>query len=254
MCAYPGGKARGAEHILSVLNNPMWDGYKYIEPMCGMCHILRRVVNKSSYSATDNNKLLIHLLRSVKGGCTIPHITRERYGELRAKQEITLERAVAAHTFSFNGKFFSGYTHTYTRPDGRVDDMARSRRNYYKKLEANKTFKQADLRCCEYSELTPSGAIVFADPPYRGTTRYGNSEFDSDRFWSVAREWSVQNYVFVSEYSAPTDWICIAFSQKYCSLAGGDHQSARIERLFIHETALDRIRAMPGCELAYSTV
>ena len=252
MCAYPGGKARGASHILRVLNDPMFDGFHYLEPMCGMCHVLRRVENKASYTASDRSGLLIHLLRSVQEGCTIPHITRQRYGELKAETEITLERAVAAHAYSYNGKFFSGYTHTYTRRDGRIDDMARSRVNYYKKLAANETFMQADIRFCEYTELTPTGAVLYADPPYRGTTQYGDSKFNTDRFWSVAREWSYQNYVFVSEYSAPTDWISIGSSQKYCSLAGGDHQTARTERLFIHETALARIRAMPGCELAYT--
>ena len=247
MCAYPGGKSKNAEHILRILNDPMWDGYQYYEPFVGMAHVLRRVRNKASYVASDSNELLIHLLRCVKEGATIPHITRERYSQLKAQHGVTLERAVAAHTFSFNGKpGFAGYTHTYTRPNGKVDDMAESRRRYYKILEANETFRKADLQCCDYNVLQPSGALVYCDPPYAGTTGYAGTHgtaFDTDTFWRTAREWSRHNVVFVSEYSAPTDWACYASSEKRCSLAGGDKQTVRVERLFVHRSALARIEA-----------
>ena len=64
--AYLGGKSKSAEHILDILNNPVFDSYDYIEPFCGYCHILRRVVNKKSYTISDNNKLLITLLKHVQ--------------------------------------------------------------------------------------------------------------------------------------------------------------------------------------------
>ena len=48
--SYIGGKARGASHILAVLNDPRFDGYDYLEPFVGMGHVLRRVVNKRSYA------------------------------------------------------------------------------------------------------------------------------------------------------------------------------------------------------------
>ena len=30
--SYIGGKARGSQHILAVLNHPQFDGYDYVEP------------------------------------------------------------------------------------------------------------------------------------------------------------------------------------------------------------------------------
>lgn len=251
MCAWPGGKATKAQHILCVLNDPIWNGYHYYEPMCGMCHILRRVTNKASYTASDNNALLIHLLRSVKTGCAIPHITRERYYELKSETQVTLERAVASHTFSYQGKFFGGYTHTYNRPNGKQDDMSESRRRYYRQLEANDTFQKTDLRCCDYNELQPTGALVLFDPPYYGTTNGYGSQFDTPAFWEVASKLSNDNIVFVCEYTAPASWSCIASCEKMCSLAGGHRQSVRRERLWVHDTALARIRCMSGGEALF---
>ena len=44
--SYIGGKARGAAHILAVLNDPRYDGLDYLEPFVGMAHVLRRVERK----------------------------------------------------------------------------------------------------------------------------------------------------------------------------------------------------------------
>ena len=64
--SYVGGKARGAAHILAVLNDPRFDGYDYLEPFVGMGHVLRRVVNKRRYAASDAEPLVVALLRGVQ--------------------------------------------------------------------------------------------------------------------------------------------------------------------------------------------
>ena len=57
--SYVGGKANSAKHILAVLNHPMFDGMDYVEPFVGYAHVLRRVENKRTYAASDENSLLI---------------------------------------------------------------------------------------------------------------------------------------------------------------------------------------------------
>ena len=64
--SYLGGKAKGADHILEILNHEIFDGLHYYEPFVGYCHILRRVENKKSYHACDSNKLLIALLKGLQ--------------------------------------------------------------------------------------------------------------------------------------------------------------------------------------------
>lgn len=238
--SYVGGKAR-CSFILDILNHPAFNDVPYVEPFVGYGHVLRRVVHKSSYTASDNHQLLMCLLRAIQEHAPLPqHISRERYAELRTSSDVSVERAVAAFTYSFNGKCFAGYAPTYRRRNGRVDDQVHSRRNYYALLQHSEAFKNATLTCCDYASHTPHGAIVYADPPYQGTQGYG-APFDHGRFWHTMRLWSKHNTVLVSEYAAPTDWVCIAQASKQASLAGGNKQTVRTERLFVHSSALDRV-------------
>lgn len=70
--SYVGGKARGATHILSILNHPSFDGLDYVEPFVGYAHVLHRVRNKGSYTASDANPLVVALLRGVQRGQALP--------------------------------------------------------------------------------------------------------------------------------------------------------------------------------------
>ena len=234
--SYVGGKARGAEHILAVLNHPAFDGYDYLEPMVGYGHILHRVRNKRSYAASDANPLVVSLLRGVQRGEALPPITRARYAQLKAaKDDASFERAIAAFQWSFNGKEFGGYVQHYTRPDGRVDDIPASRARHYATLRASPAFAHATLTQCDYRAHThPTQTLVYCDPPYQHTTGYATAPFDHAAFWQTVREWSEDNAVFVSEYAAPPDFVCVAERAKPSCLAGGHRQSPRTERLFTH--------------------
>lgn len=236
--SYIGGKARGSSHILAVLNDKRFEGYDFLEPFVGMGHVLRRVVNKRSYSASDANPLVMRLLTAVQSGEMMPSITRERYTQLRAAtDEVSLERACAAFQYSFNGREFGGYVDTYARRNGTIDDIPGSRANYYATLANSPSFARATLAQCDYRAHTPTNALVYCDPPYQGTTRYkGTEPFDHGAFWETVRDWSRDNVVLVSEYAAPPDFVCVASRPKPSCLAGGHKATPRVERLFVHES------------------
>jgi DNA adenine methylase len=87
-----------------------------------------------------------------------------------------------------------------------------------------------------YYELElPPNSIIYCDPPYEGTTKYAN-DFDHSFFWTWVRDISKQGHaVFVSEYSAPADFVCIWEREAKSSLSangkiGGNKIS--IEKLF----------------------
>jgi DNA adenine methylase len=238
--SYVGGKAK-CRFIIDTLNHPAFDSMDYLEPCVGYGHILRRVVRKRSYTASDSHPLLMCLLQAIQERTPLPtEISRDRYNELRQSDEISVERGLAAFCYSFNGKCFAGYCPTYRRRNGRIDDMVKSRMNYYKSLQGSEAFQKATLGCCDFSCHTPSDKLVYADPPYRGTQGYG-APFDHERFWETMVEWSKGNIVLVSEYSAPADWMCIGQEAKKSTLAGGDKQTNRLEKLWIHSTALERV-------------
>lgn len=232
--SYLGGKANCAEHILELLNDEAYDGLDYLEPFVGYAHILRRVERKRSYAACDANPLLIRLLRAVQRDERLPTVSRAEYGRLREQTGVTLRRAVAAFTYSFNGKEWGGYTGPYVT-NGQHRHPTAERRRYYARLADAPAFADATLRCCSYAALRPHHKLIYCDPPYRGTEGYGDLAFDHDHFWATMRKWAKNNIVFVSEYAAPADFVCVAQQTKAGTFAGGtrDH---RVERVFVHRS------------------
>lgn len=227
--AYLGGKAKCAEHILKALNDPQHDGMDYIEPFVGYCHILRRVVNKKSYTASDNNKYLIALLKHNQDNPNAHcDITKEEYSVLRANRDDDILRtAYAGFTYGFNGKFFGGYVSQY-----KDHDYPAERKRYYDKLHANPIFKRTTFSCCDYTAYNNvKGALIYCDPPYQATTAY-HSDFDSNAFWNWVRAMSKENVVYVSEYNAPDDFECVAEKEKYNSVGGKGCKVKRVERLW----------------------
>jgi DNA adenine methylase len=235
--AYLGGKAKGYQHIINILNNPCFDNYNYFEPFVGYAHILKRVVNKKSYIANDKNILVYTLLKCIQRiNCDFPHITEEEYYDLKndnSKRNL-LKKAFAAFTYSYNGKEFGGYTNIL---HGR--NYPNERKKYYETLRENTTFISTKLYNKSYSDFKPKNKLIYCDPPYENTTSYkGSDNFNHDKFWKTMRKWSVDNYVFISEYNAPDDFILIESKNKLTTISGT--RKKRIEKLFVHESILDK--------------
>lgn len=80
----------------------------------------------------------------------------------------------------------------------------------------------------------PRGAVVYADPPYRGTNQNGYGDmFDHERFdtW-LAR---VPYMVIISEYICPAGCVEVANIKKRKLLGTGNGSSEDCERLFVQE-------------------
>ena len=91
-------------------------------------------------------------------------------------------------------------------------------RNYYNEAyrnmkEQSPRLKGIIFKCQNYWELDPntSGAVIYVDPPYQNTKFYGyaRDKMDYNRFWNWVREISKNNSVFISEQTAPDDFISI---------------------------------------------
>lgn len=86
----------------------------------------------------------------------------------------------------------------------------------------------------EHGQFWMFGNVVIhnCDPPYSTGTQY-KSAFNSEEFWEWVREQSTKNYVYVSEYNAPEDFVSV-WSKEHKS--GIDHAATvhkpTIEKLF----------------------
>ena len=241
---FQGGKAKGADFILKILNDPIFDNFDYVEPFCGYCHILRRVLNKQKYTASDASPLVVALMRGLQTKQPFPSITKEEYQFMKYNEgDATFQRAVAAFAYSYNGHAWRGYVGGKRYGRAQRDYVAEQRR-YYEKLAENEVFQSADFTCRSYEDHCPENALVYCDPPYAASApsahysagnRYEKVDFDTHAFWNVMRQWSENNAVFVSEYNAPDDFVCIDSQSKRVLLNHRDRTQTNTECLFLHK-------------------
>lgn len=89
----------------------------------------------------------------------------------------------------------------------------------------------------DYREVEiPSGAVVYCDPPYAGTSGYGNAAFDHEAFYGWARAVSRTHILFVSEYSMPEDFVKIR--QFTVQKLMGDNDTSAVEGIYVHREGL----------------
>ena len=82
----------------------------------------------------------------------------------------------------------------------------------------------------DYRQLTfEPDSVVYADPPYEGSSQYRCGKFDSDEFWRWAT--SVPN-IYVSSYQAPDIWQTIWEKEKRSTYSSANNTLKTVEKLF----------------------
>lgn len=222
--AYVGGKTR-ARWLYQFLNHKRFDGLHYIEPFLGMANVLTNIKNKASYTASDNEPMLIHLLQNIQLGVCYdyPYITREEYYDLKKDPYSDYDKACfTAYAYSTVGKLWDSYN------DGRPI----SRMNGYKRLHASPSFQQTKINLTDYKDYSNErNALIYCDPPYDNANYY-NDDFCHQEFWQWVRDMSENNFVFVSEYKTPDDITNIYQKQQMVSFMHNKGQ-LRTEKLFV---------------------
>ena len=79
--------------------------------------------------------------------------------------------------------------------------------------------------------------LIYCDPPYKDTSGYSTGAFNHDEFWDKMREWSLTNYVFISEESAPPDFTAVWEKQKRRTLSM-KNPTKKVEKLFVYNLGL----------------
>ena len=79
-------------------------------------------------------------------------------------------------------------------------------------------------------------SVIYCDPPYKHTQSYGIGDFDYEAFWSTMRLWSKDNCVFISEETAPSDFIAVFKHIKRRTLDKNKaHTFNRYEKIFAYK-------------------
>ena len=246
---YMGSKSRIAKHILPIILKNRKEGQCYVEPFVGGANMIDKV--DGWRIGADNNRYLIAMFNGCIDGRDISIDTsKEFYSAVRdcynkglgAYDDFTV--GLVGFMCSANGRFFEGgYSGQSKTKIGTLRDyIAESFRGLTKQLPDLEDVKFVHS---EYTNLEiPKESIVYCDIPYQGTKQYSTSkDFDHTAFWDWCRLKAHQGHkVFISEYNAPDDFVCVWQQEVKSSLSangksGGNKKS--IEKLFVHESQIE---------------
>lgn len=190
----------------------------YIEPFVGGGNMIDKIHAPHKYGF-DNNRCIIALLKQMRDDTSALQqyvlYDRDFYKAVFADYTQGTDRYPAwvkglVGVRSFRGKFFGGYSEPSFDNEGKI--------RWYLMEHYNNIVSQApklagtDFKACDFrhipSEVTDN-AVIYCDPPYRGTAKYTTGDFPYDEFYVWCREKAKRNIVLVSEYDMPDDFYCI---------------------------------------------
>jgi len=241
MCKYAGGKKRIAAQLHEVMRDTEVKLFgadtrlDYFEPFVGMFSIVKEFDDGRERTVCDRNPDLIKLWQAVLYRNWKPpkmNITESYYKKLKSARKASPERGFYGVACSFGGCFMSGYSgNAGADPRQLIATGYRNMLNYKARLKKVKV-----LDANSYDAFEPRGMLVYCDPPYARTVNYIPSKslinFDHARFWNTMRRWSKHNLVFISEETAPKDFVCV-WKTKINRTSHG-HTVKCYDKLFVH--------------------
>lgn len=231
---YMGSKSRVSRHILPIMLLNRKDRQWFVEPFVGGGNSIDKVTGNRI--GADIDHYVIEALKLIRD---FPERLPKNKSEVdekeykMVKQSSTVSCGIRGYygfALSFGGKWFGGYMRA---PGSPWRDLIGE--SYQNAVKQSKLLKGVKLVCCCYKKLSiPPRSIIYCDPPYASTTKYKSSNFDHHEFWKWCRERHVQGHkIFVSEYFAPEDFICV-WEGKIASSLTPTNTGAKygVERLF----------------------
>ena len=193
---YFGGKSKTSKDLVNVLN-PTAKGKLFVDLFCGACNVVEKITTASSRTANDNNPYLIALLKAIQDGYEPPTcVTRKQYNYVMGHLD---ENPALSGFVGIGCSFSGGWRNGYAQNDS-AHDCAMQAHNTL--LRQKPKLGGVTFTSCSYNKAPiHDGAVVYCDPPYKGTTnKYYVRNFDYDAFikWVEANKGKYD--IYISEY------------------------------------------------------
>lgn len=214
---YIGSKNRVAKDIVPILQNCINGNNikNYVEPFAGGFNVIDKIVCDNRLG-NDIDCLPIDLIETAKDIPNFfetlpkPYPTKEHYYDVRDNADKYNKgyRAAVLLFASYNARVYGGcYGAFANTKEGNIRNyFNEAKKNFIKQLPNLKNIKTS---CGDYtSVIIPNDSMVYCDPPYSSGIGYSTT-FNTEEFWEWVRKQSMNNYVLVSEYNAPDDFISI---------------------------------------------
>lgn len=227
---YMGSKNRIAKHILPIMLQHKKEHQCWVEPFVGGGNIIDKVTGNRI--GADINPYVIEALVAIRDNVhdlpkTNLEFTENDYVKLKTDDTYKY-KGYAGFAFSYGGKWLGGWSRN---KKVNRDYVAESYRNA---LKQSKNIQNVEFLTTSYDRLIlPKTSFIYCDPPYKNTTKY-KTNFDYEAFWQWCRDKSKENHtVYVSEYNAPEDFICVWQGQINSSLTKNTGGKKGLEKLFV---------------------
>jgi DNA adenine methylase len=235
---YMGGKTRIAKQLAEVIDRVRRPGELVWDPFCGGLSMAVALSKNGPVWATDVNAALINLYKAVQSGWVPPtEVSKETYTAAKSLPDTDPMKAFCGFGCSYGGKWFGGqamprvYEKTATCHGGNCDYPAMAGRALKRDVVCVQGFDTGDFLSVQPQ---PLDAVLYLDPPYRGTTGYtGSPPFNHELLVQRVRDWAGCGvHTFVSEYEFPLGRVVFE-KEKTKTVAGGSGGGrVGLERLY----------------------
>lgn len=243
---YMGSKARFAKYIVPILQKCIDDNNveNYYEFFVGGANIIDKIQCRNRIG-TDKNKYLIELLKYVRDNDldNLPNeILFEEYDIVRkafrnnSNLYADWYKGFIGFCGSYGSRFFDG---GYARNSSEDNTGERTKSAIQNLKTQAPNLKGIDFDCKNYKDINVDdfkNAVIYLDPPYKGTTRYDTEYFNYDYFYDFCIKLKENgNFVFISEYNMPPDKFSLLWEKETKTTIdknAKDRNITRIERLY----------------------
>jgi len=294
MTRYQGGKAAiGTElaaHIMKYAEHVLPESRNYLEPFCGMLSVLTNITNPQwKRHAADRHPDLIQMHRAIANGWLPSHdidlvlFDKHDYDEVKSREHTDKLKAFIGFGTCHSGMYMSSFVR-YTKLNTQNSSAQAAEAGIVNNLVPHlcPAFGPSDIEftCQDYRDwgcapctddeeeqqrhkLQWKDWVIYCDPPYASTNGYNvkggdtrkTADFDNEEFWTHMREWSGSHLVFISEYTAPDDFVCVwekdGINKRHLGRKSADKKTQqkgnnrKTEKLFVHKewhTVFERVK------------
>lgn len=243
---YSGSKKRYAKEIGNIITKFLSKDTYYIEPFVGGANLFS-TINHNKKIGIDINECVIDLWKNLQKGLDIPFknrflLTEWQYESMKYDYYNGMIKypkwmlGYVGNCCSYGSALWNGYAKYNAIKD--EDHIKEAYNGLIRQLDTFYFLKECIFVNTSYDMYNyPPNSVIYCDPPYSNTKGYG-CEFNNDKFWEWCRKMSKNGHkVFISEYNAPSDFVCVWIKQKKDGMGTtyyGNKQNTKIEKLFTY--------------------
>jgi DNA adenine methylase len=241
-----GSKNRIAKYLKPFLEKNLNGDNYYVEPFVGGANMIDKIEYDKRIGG-DFNEYLIEMWKGLQDDLNRPKIiSKDLYSEARSyynNKETTKNFSKFIIGWigwmgSYNGRFFDGGYSGHSVGKTQRDYISEQIRNTEKQ---SSNLKDVTFIYSNYNKLhIPKNSVIYCDIPYKDTKQYITSkDFNHEKFWEWCRtKVNEGHFVYVSEYNAPNDFVCI-WEKEVTNSMNQSKTYKPTEKLFIHKDQLE---------------